>query len=221
MNLSFYIDDNQDAASDGASQNSLHVEGAKAKVQTAQVFGDEAMIRTVIKSNPEKGYELLFRKYHKTLCSHAVRYVYSKEIAEDIVSDIFVNLWRKRLFEHITTSYRDYLFQALRNTVYNYLKSEFAKKNESVSSFTSEFDIFQENNTPQKMLLFDELNKKIEQSVGGFSPQCQKVFLLSRFEGKKNREIASELNIKIKTVEAHMMKALSLLKAAMADYLKY
>ena len=70
------------------------------------------------------------------------------------------------------------------------------------------------------MLLFDELSVKIKETVNAFPPQCQRVFILSRYEGKKNREIAEELNIKLKTVEAHMMKALSALKNSLANYLK-
>jgi RNA polymerase sigma-70 factor (ECF subfamily) len=73
---------------------------------------------------------------------------------------------------------------------------------------------------PQEVMLFDELNSKITETVNSFSPQCLNVFLLSRFEGKKNREIAEHLGIKLKTVESHMKKALMVLKKSLGDYLK-
>jgi RNA polymerase sigma-70 factor (ECF subfamily) len=50
---------------------------------------DEIFIKKALQSNPKYGCELLFRKYYKPLCNHAIRYVYSKEIAEDLVSDVF------------------------------------------------------------------------------------------------------------------------------------
>ena len=193
----------------------------KVDTNLATLLDNESIVRSVLKSNPDKGFEMIFKRYYKPLCNHAVRFVYSKEIAEDIVSEVFVNFWKKKHYENVAISYRAYLYQAVRNTIYNHLKSEFGKKSNHglyVDYSSKEKEL--EFDTPQRILLFDELFQKIEQSVENFPPQCQKVFLLSRFEGKKNREIAEELDIKIKTVEAHMMKALSILKNALADYLK-
>ena len=81
-------------------------------------------------------------------------------------------------------------------------------------------EMVHEFETPQKILLFDELSHQIEEAVSSFPPQCQKVFILSRFEGKANKEIAVEMNIKIKTVEAHMMKALATLRNRLSVYLE-
>jgi len=201
--------------------NTSSDEADESRKQLATVLDDEAIVRNALSNNPEKGFEMLFRMYYKPLCNHAVRFLYSNEVAEDIVSDVFVNFWKRKHYENVTTSYRAYLYQAVRNSIYNHLKSEFGKK--------SNYGLYVENDlekkqldyeTPQRILLFDELFKKIEESVASFPPQCQKVFLLSRFEGKKNREIAEALGIKIKTVEAHMMKALGLLKICLTDYLK-
>ena len=186
----------------------------------ANVLDDEAIIRNALRSNPESGFELIFRKYYKPLCSHAVRYVYSKEAAEDIVSDVFINFWRNKNYENVKASYRAYLYQALRNTVYNYLKNEFGKKSVGFYLPVNEEADAVDLGTPQRILLFDELNNKVKEAVNSFSPQCQRVFILSRYEGKKNKEIAEELNIKIKTVEAHMMKALNVLRSSLVNYLK-
>jgi RNA polymerase sigma-70 factor (ECF subfamily) len=188
--------------------------------QLANVLDDEAILRNAFKNNPEVGFDLVFRRYYNPLCSHAVRYVYSKEVAEDIVSEVFVNFWKNNNYQNVKISYRAYLYQALRNTIYNYLKSEYGKRNNSFLAISKGTDEVTEENTPQKMLLFDELTGKIRETVNGFPPQCQRVFILSRYEGKKNREIAEELNIKLKTVEAHMMKALSILKSNLSNYLK-
>ena len=204
------------------SEKRLHAltKDGQSEKHYANVLDDEAILRSAFKNNPEEGFEMVFRRYYKPLCSHAVRYVYSKEIAEDIVSEVFVNFWKKNNYENVRISYRAYLYQALRNTIYNYLKSEYGKRTNSFLSINKEINEVKEESTPQKMLLFDELSGKIKETVNAFPPQCQRVFILSRYEGKKNREIAEELNIKLKTVEAHMMKALSMLKSNLANYLR-
>ena len=207
---------------DTLNENGLHALSKDEPVQKhfANVLDDEAILRNAFKNNPENGFEFVFRRYYKPLCSHAVRYVYSKEIAEDIVSDVFINFWKNGNYRNVKISYRAYLYQALRNTIYNHLKSEFGKRSNNTSTLSKEMDEVTEERTPQKMLLFDELSNKIQETVNAFPPQCQRVFILSRYEGKKNREIAEEMNIKLKTVEAHMMKALSVLKNSLANYLR-
>jgi RNA polymerase sigma-70 factor (ECF subfamily) len=59
---------------------------------------DEIFIKKALQSNPKYGCELLFRKYYKPLCNHAIRYVYSKEIAEDLVSDVFYKFWKNESY---------------------------------------------------------------------------------------------------------------------------
>ena len=182
-------------------------------------LNSEFIFKKTIYENPQKGFEMIFKAYYKSLCSHAVRFVYSKEMAEDIVEEVFLNFWKKQLYQSVTTSFRAYLYTAVRNKAYNFLQSEFNEKNSPDNSIEIEAGPV-ENNSPEAILLLDELVCRIEKTIHCFPPQCQKVFLLSRFEGKKNREIADELDIKLKTVEAHMMKALAALKKSLADYLK-
>ena len=66
-----------------------------------------------------------------------------------------------------------------------------------------------------EQMQFDELQQQIETVINGFGPGVRQVFLMSRFEGKKNQEIADELQLSLKTVEAHMTKALALFRKAL------
>ena len=183
----------------------------------SKLLDSEVFIRQAFKDNPRKGYELLFRRYYRALCSHAVRFVYSKEVAEDIVGDLLLVLWKNKVYEKINISFRAYLYASVRNRAFNYLQWEFKKE--------VDIDTISENNlnqvfeeTPQTMLQFDELFQKIESSITALPPQCQRVFLMSRFENKKNREIADELEIALKTVEAHIMKALAQMRKSLNGY---
>ena len=186
--------------------------------QPAIIVNNESIIRQVIKSDPQQGYAMIFKRYYQPLCSHAVRFLYCKEAAEDIVSEVFLNFWKNKLYEKVNTTYRAYLYTAVRNNVYNYMKKEF-RENEDEAKMSAMQINRAETVDPQSILLLDELFSKVEKSIASFPPQCQKVFLMSRFEGKKNREIAEALQLKLKTVEAHMMKALSTLKKSLQDYL--
>ncbi len=91
---------------------------------TQQFPDDELLIRRAFQTDASQGCDLLFRRYYQPLCSQAVRLVYDKSLAEDIVADIFQTLWQKRLYERIQYSYRAYLYQAVRQNCLLYLKRE-------------------------------------------------------------------------------------------------
>ncbi len=205
--------------SNRGGNNLSKVDSSSFSESIGRVVDHELMIRQVIQKDPDAGFDLLFKKYYKPLCNRAIRYVYSKEIAEDLVSEIFAKMWAKRLYVNINSStYRTYLFQALRNSIYNYFDKEFRDKEHHKKVLNSQL-LFDGSN-PHSILLFDELALKIQTGVNNLPPQCQKVFILSRIENKKNAEIATQLNITIKTVEAHLTKALSLLRTTIQCYFK-
>ena len=173
--------------------------------QLGKVIDDEFFIKQAFLEGENKGFELLYNRYYKPLCSHAVRFVYAKDVAEDIISEIFYNIWKNKTFLNITTSFRAYLFTAVRNRCFLYLQQEYGK----TSSFeNSPFQFPDSNVAPDQMLFYDDLQKQIEQAISTLPPQCQKVFLMNRYEGKKYKEIADELQLALKTVEAHINKAL-------------
>jgi RNA polymerase sigma-70 factor (family 1) len=172
--------------------------------------GNEFFIRKAFETDSAKGYELLFKYYYEPLCSHAVRFVYNKQVAEDIVADVFFTIWNKQLHDHISISFRAYLFTSVRNKCLTYLKWELDKeKSEDLDE-----DSISSALLPDRIMELDELYLHLEKAINSFPPQCQKVFLMSRFEGKSYQEIASSLGISSKAVEAHISKALGLLRKA-------
>ncbi|MDQ1085469.1 MULTISPECIES: RNA polymerase sigma-70 factor [unclassified Siphonobacter] len=173
------------------------------------VADSEQFIRQAFAQDSRKGYELLYRRYYKVLCSHAVRYVYGREVAEDLVSEVFLSLWRNQSFMTITSSYRAYLFSAVRKRAYSHVQEEFGRRGISLEQPE---ETLPTQDDPQHILQYTELLNQLENGIRSLPPQCQRVFLLSRFEGKKHREIADELNINQKTVEAHLHKALEHLR---------
>ena len=181
-----------------------------------KLIDDEIFIKKALQLNPKHGCELLFRRYYKPLCSHAIRYVYSKEIAEDLVSDVFCKFWKNESYKNITSSFRFYLFRSVRNTAFTYLRSEFNTLDRS-----EQYDMGEvaENLKADSICIYEETLARVKLLVDSMPPQCKKIFLLSRFESKGNKEIAEELNLSLKTIEAHMGKALGIMRKGLKDYI--
>src|SRR5688572_27446141 len=93
-----------------------------------RIIDEEILIKRAFDNDPKQGCEILFQKYYRILCSHAIRFVYSKEVAEDIVSELFCRFWSDQIYLSITTSYRAYLFKAVRFSAYNYIRWELSKR---------------------------------------------------------------------------------------------
>lgn len=194
--------------------------GPKESGEEPRLSGDKEMfIHQAFKDDPQKGIELLFREYYLPLCSHAIRFVYSKDIARDLVSDIFCSFFQKQLYKRIDSSYRAYLYMCVRNDSLKYITRETGRETE-ISQEKADDETAAGVCTPEDMLRYEELSSRIEIVIKGIPPQSQKVFLMNRYDGKKYQEISTELQISLKTVEAHMSKALSILrKALQAEWL--
>lgn len=175
-----------------------------------KVFSDEYFIAKTFIESPQKGFELLFRKYYANLCNHAIRFVYSKEIAEDIVAEIFANFWQNKVYENINTSYRSYLYTSVRYRAYNTIKNEI---NRTTNLENNEFDFQYSDSSvvlqPDEILHFHELTKKLETSIQHLPQQSRKAFQLNRLEGKKYSEVALEMQITVSAVERLISRALA------------
>ena len=87
----------------------------------------EEYIKTLMQEDQDKGYNVLIKTYHSYLMSHAIRIVDQFEVAEDIVQEVFLTFWDKKIHQAITTTYKSYLVTAVRNKSLNYIQRE--KKN--------------------------------------------------------------------------------------------
>ncbi|WP_373514655.1 RNA polymerase sigma-70 factor [Persicitalea sp.] len=177
---------------------------------------EEILIRKAFQSSPEEGCELLFRRYHRPLCSHALRFVYSPEVAEDIVSDVFCRFWKNSSFDSVSTSFCHYLFRSVRHAAYSHLRAEFRQLDSLESSKLPEGSA---GLRPDHITQYEETFNRVKELVAQLPPQCRQVFLLSRFEGMRYKEIAAEMGLSVKTVDTHLAKAMSLMRQGMRDYL--
>ena len=192
---------------DRLDRNTLHI---VKDISETKIISEEYFIERIFLESPEKGFELLFRKYYTNLCNHAIRFVYSKELAEDIVAEIFTNFWQNKVYENITTSFRSYLYASVRFRAYNTIKVEL---NRTTHFESSDFDLRYIDNAlvlqPDEILHFHELTKKLDSAIQNLPQQSRKAFQLNRLEGKKYAEIATEMQITVSAVERLIGRALS------------
>ncbi|MEL7586796.1 MAG: RNA polymerase sigma-70 factor [Prolixibacteraceae bacterium] len=176
-----------------------------------------------LREGDQEAYVFLFRKYYVPLCSYSRRYVGRKDVAEEIVSETFFNLWRNRASLEIHSSVKGYLFHAVLNNSLNHLRK--LKKEERLEDYfrdASEENIgFMMNGEEisSDSLILKDLATTIDQAVDRLPPQQQAVFRLKRYEGKKLAEIAAVMGISVKTVEMHLAKAMLTLRKSLKEYL--
>jgi RNA polymerase sigma-70 factor (family 1) len=177
----------------------------------ARIIDSEVLLKGAFEEDPRGGCAMLFRLYYTQLFSHAIRFVYSKPVAEDIVAEVFHKFWEDKIFLRINTSYRAYLFKSVRHRAYNYVKFELARK-----SRNENLECAQESSTPGDILQYDELYRLLEGTINKLPQQCKKVFVLSRMENKKYQDIADELGVSVKAIEGHISRALRVLRKQLA-----
>jgi RNA polymerase sigma-70 factor (ECF subfamily) len=173
--------------------------------KTEEMTADsECFIRKAFEIDPRQGCDLLFRYYYQPLCSHAVRFLYSKTIAEDIVSEVFYQFYLKGTYKEINTSYRAYLYKAVRSRAYNYLRWD---KKQLTDLTAAQYIPETRTEQPDSVTQYEELYHDVENAINSLPPQCRKIYLMHRFEGKKYHEIALELQLAPKTIEVQIRKA--------------
>jgi len=170
-----------------------------------------------LKEGDEGAFNALFRKYYSAMCLFANQFLHDRELAEEIVQEMFVKIWEKRTILNIETSVKQYLFRSVRNHCLNQIQHEKIKKQYANKVLES---AHREINTEQYYLEVD-LIRRIEKSIESLPPKRKEIFKLSREQGLKYKEIADDLGISIKTVEAQMGLALKYLRDDLRDFSNY
>ncbi len=173
-------------------------------------------IITALQKGDKKVFEMIFRHYYQRLCNYAGTILNDMDEAEESVQLVFLTAWEKRASNTITTSVKSYLYRAVHNAALNRIKHEKVKKLYADDYIKGTSPVFEQT---QKELEKSELQKEIQKAIALLPEQCRMVFKLSRFEDMKYSEIATHLNISVKTVENHMGKALKMMREQLKDYL--
>ena len=169
---------------------------------------DDSVLFTWVKQSDVKAFGELYNRYWPLLVTTAYKRLRSKEKGEDIVQNIFIDLYNRRAAIELTTSLKAYLHQALRFRVLNEYRSELIRNKYQKVHFLShyckiDFSIPLEGK---------ELETKINMILHKLPEKCKQVFFLSRKENLSNKDISLVLRITISTVEKHITRALYTLR---------
>ena len=157
-------------------------------------------------------FEELFRNYFTPLMAFSRRILGDEEDAREVVHQVFINLWEKRRELDLSTSLKSYLFTSVNNRSLNVIRDRRKFSSEEVPERAGEWDV----STQMEAM---ELEEKIRAAIDTLPERCREIFELNRFEGLKYSEIATQLDISVKTVENQMTKALKLLREQLGKYL--
>jgi RNA polymerase sigma-70 factor (ECF subfamily) len=160
-------------------------------------------------------FEQLFKEHFAPLCQFAVQFVQDADAAKDIAQKVFINLWENRGHIDPQKPVRSYLYTSVRNRCLNYIRDNKKYRSQTLDLKLMEGAFFFEEDNPG----LSDLERQIRAALESLPEKCRQVFEMSRFEDKKYKEIALELDISEKTVEAHMSKALKTLKEQLKEYL--
>lgn len=170
----------------------------------SDLHSDEILLHGLAGGDPVS-FRIIYRLHWRKLYDIAFHIMRNEADAEDIVQDVFSSLWYRREQLRIRIALENYLVRAVKYTAFFYLKVQ-ARKPISGEHLPRKSGAWR-NNTEEN-LLHKELEAMIEQILNTLPFKTKKIFFLSRFEGLTYPEIASEMDISIKTVEYHISMAL-------------
>lgn len=164
----------------------------------------------------EAAFDLIFRQWYASLVRASETIVRSQAVAEEIVQDVMLELWKRREQLAEDSSPQAYLFQSARNRSLNHVRHEkVAREGEPYATRAEAID-----STAHSSMVEDEMATAVRRAVAALPDRCREVFELSRTHGLKYSEIATTLGISVKTVEAQMGKALRVLREELAPWIK-
>lgn len=162
----------------------------------------------------QEQYESLFRRHHKVLCDLAFNITNDKEAAKDVVQEVFYRLWKNQEEVHFGDLLKNYLFRATAHTAYNYLRS----RKKIIRLDETALENFVTDASPRENEGNNDLALRVRHAIDRLPDKCRTIYLLSRQEGLKYHEIASALNLSVKTVENQMGIALHKLREELKSF---
>ena len=174
-------------------------------------------------SSKHIAFNSLFNRYYAGLCVYCESFVGEKQIAEDLVQDVFVNVWMKRTELNFDETIRPYLYKAVHNSSIQFLRHQKVKDRYSVRTKAK---LTEADCIPFEWLIINanpaeetEIQTLYHQALEQLPAQTRETFLCSREKGMKYSEIAELTDLSVKAIEYHISKALEVFRKVLKDYL--
>lgn len=176
-------------------------------------LSDEKVL-ILLREGNEKAFDCLYRRYRDKLVSIANRRIRSKELAEELVQDVFVNVWQKRESIHLRHTFFAYIYTAVKYKILDHISSLKVKER-----YIDEMGKFLDAslNVTELEIDFNELDYHLNKNISDLPEKCQEAFRLSRFESYSIKEIAEKLDISQDTAKYHIAQALKKLRKGLKE----
>ncbi len=178
-----------------------------------KLLSDELLIKLLLVGDGG-AFEEIYRRYFNKLLRTAQFKIQSKEIAEELLQDLFISLWEKR-DKIVIDNLEAYLSTSLKYLIINHIRRQIlqdrfieyaANKNEPAE-------------TVDESIAFNELSVAIEKSIEKLPEKTRQIFTLNRLEYKSVKEISEQLSLPERTVEYHITQGLRTLRVNLKEFM--
>jgi RNA polymerase sigma-70 factor (family 1) len=178
------------------------------------ILNDEQLMKE-IKADNKFAFDTLYRQYSKKLFQFGFSILKSTEETENLIQDVFLNLWENRQKVEKDASVKSYIFTIAYNSAISILR-----KKSRESQFIEYLESIQDTSMRSCDLdiEYNELSKKLEDIIKELPQRQKEVYLLHKFDGLKYYEIAERLDISVNTIENHMSRALKTIRLKLGNY---
>lgn len=156
-------------------------------------------------------FEILYDRYWEKLLIHTKHMLGSEQEAEEVVQNVFMKIWKSRQKIDIRNTFYTYISTCVKYEIMTMLTLQKRRMEANANRFAGTRN--KQHNNTLELLDYESTRKQLEATVLQLPEKCQLVFRLSREKGLSEKEIAGQLAISGKTVQAHMTKALKILRS--------
>ena len=191
---------------------------SRAQGQAPDLLREELEWVARIRAGDAAAFERVFRTYHPGLCTFAYRYVRSRDVAQELVQDVFAKLWEDRQRLSLRDCFKNYLYTAVRNRAISHLRHDVVERR--CIADPSEHHDSDGGNEGELRLEAEELEAVVERVLRQLPERCRVALALRWQRHMTYAEVAEAMGISVKTVEIHIGRGLAALREAYRGLLR-
>ena len=181
----------------------------------ADNFSEERSLILRLIGGDEVDFSELYATYKNRLIYFAMRFLKSREYAEDVFQDAFTVVWQSRRFINPDASFSSYLYTIMRNRILNQLRNAANEEKLKESILSQALDYTEDT---KREVMLNDLKSLISHALQQLTPRQREIFEMSREAQLSHKEIADKLGISVNTVQEHISISLKLIRTYLIKY---
>ena len=162
-----------------------------------------------LKKGDEVAFNELYNAYSKPMYLKVLRMVKNKDVADELVQELFIKLWDNRRKINLEKSFQSFMYTIAQNLVYNYFRKVASDNNMIESLLLRGVDY---DPGAEEILLNKEANALLQQAIDQLSPQRKQAFKLCKIEGRSYEEASQIMGVSVATINSHITQSLQTIK---------